>query len=232
MNLIVPLAGPDIYNERYGIKPFIEIEGQPLITRALESRSWYSKNHNLLFALKEHQKLHELKKGLKGFFPQSQFVVMENYTKGALLSALAASSLIQNYDNPVVIDLADILFESTINITDTFKDETVGALLPLFQSNHEGYSYAEIQEGRITKAREKKLISSNASAGVYIFRNFATFLDGVSHSLRNAKELSFKDNLFLCPAINGVIESGLKVLPTEVKFTKSVSLYIKSFQVT
>ena len=65
MKCIVPLAGPDIYTRKYGLKPAYEIDGEPLLFRALHSRNWYGHSLNeedLIFVLRDFEQLNVLKK--------------------------------------------------------------------------------------------------------------------------------------------------------------------------
>lgn len=229
MNIIVPLAGPDTYNPKYGIKPLIDINGVPLIEKALKQRSWYSTDNNFIFILIENPQTENLKSILSKMFNSVSYVTLKDYTKGALLSSLAGSALIHDFDKSVVFDLIDILFEGNVNVTEIFNHTGVGGILPCFKSNSADYSYATVENGYVTKTREKLVISDHASAGVYFFKNFEYFLTSVAYSIRNQKDLSVRNNLFLCPAMNGLIENNLKVAYVEVKLTKSISSLIKEY---
>jgi hypothetical protein len=108
-----------------------------------------------------------------------------------------------------------------------FADPAVGGVLPCFPSDEPRYSYAEIAaDGSVVRTVEKRVISSHASAGTYLFRDAALFLRAAAHSLEYADSLAHKGALFLCPAMNGVIAEGLRVLPVPVGNVRPVS---KSF---
>jgi hypothetical protein len=88
--------------------------------------------------------------------------------------------------------------------------------VPVFTADEGCYSYLRIEGGRVIEAREKLVISDNASAGVYMFRDVQTFLRAASHSIDHRDTLSWKGALFICPMVNGVIAAGQEVLAPHV----------------
>ncbi len=232
MYCIVPLAGPDFTNPKYGIKPLFKIDGIPLVEKALTSRHWYQngelKNDQIIFVLREVAEAKEAEDFLKSKFPGCQFVKIADLTKGALLSSLAGASLIKDFTQPIIVDLIDMLYSSTLSPREIFqKDTQIGGILPYFKSDNEKYSYLEIIDNQVTQAVEKRVISDNASAGTYFFRNFPIFLSAVSDSVKFDKLYAFKNNLFLCPAFNGIVKQSLKIEAIPVQEVEEVSLFFK-----
>lgn len=232
MYSVIPLAGPDFYSDAYGIRPLYKIDNEPLILKIIRSRAWYKQNlvesHNIIFVLRDTKGCAEVETLLKDNFKGCRIVKLSDLTIGALFSCLSACSLIKNFNSPIIFDLADIFFDSEFNIAGIFSDKNIGAILPVFKSDNEKYSYAALNDkAEVLKTREKIVISYNASAGVYIFNNIKTYLSAVVDSIENFSEYSFKDSLFLCPAMNGVIKAGLKVKAEFVSNINPVSLVFK-----
>jgi hypothetical protein len=67
------------------------------------------------------------------------------------------------------------------------------------------------EAGRVIEAAEKKLISTNASAGTYIFRNSAIYLSAVAHAYANEATQAYNNLFYVCPLFNGVLAQGLEV---------------------
>lgn len=225
MICIVPLAGPDLVHPTLGIKPLFRSEGMPLIERALSSRPWWSNaNVEYIFILRDIPETSAVKEVLDSLRPDARFVTVSHLTDGALFSALAGTAMVTDRDRPLCVDLADIIFDWTADPNETFRQySTVGGILPVFQSTDAKYSYARIEGSRVTETREKEVISSDASAGVYLFRNSSLFLSAAAHSLTNFDTLAHSDILFVCPAMNGIIDAGYTVLPANVTNCKPVS---------
>ena len=56
MKCIVPLAGPDIYSDQYGLKAGLDLGGEPLISKTIHSRSWFGREiseNDLIFVIRE-----------------------------------------------------------------------------------------------------------------------------------------------------------------------------------
>ena len=221
MKCIVPLAGPDIYNEKYGLKPAYEIDGDPLLVKAIHSRFWYGKSlyqEDLIFIIRDFEYLVDLKNLLQSNFPSCKQVIIPNLTKGALLTTLAGSSLLKCFSEPIVVDLVDIIFKCKLDPLDIFGDKNeIAGIIPYFKSKNPKYSYLQLDDkSRLTSALEKRVISDNASAGVYFFRNISYFMRSVLFSIINQERVSYNDLLYLCPSFNALIDDKNSVLGVEV----------------
>ncbi|MGB7059602.1 MAG: hypothetical protein WBD58_18005 [Geitlerinemataceae cyanobacterium] len=226
---IIPLAGPDFVHPTLGIKPLSPIDGEPLLRHIITSRPWWRSGDlqasGLIFVLRDIPETTEVIARIDDWFPGAQKVILSSLTAGALMSALAGVALVKDFTVPLCIDLVDILYESQALMVDCFgEDESIGGVVPYFSSQEPCYSYFEMNgSGVVTKAVEKQVISSHASAGTYWFRDAATYLNAVAFSLRHAAELSVRDVLFVCPAMNYLVSVGQKVIPIEVSGVESVS---------
>ena len=229
MFCIVPLAGPDFVHSTLGIKPLIPVDGEPLLRRIITSRPWWRsgdlQSSGLIFVLRDIPETFQVIEYIKDWFPGAQAVILSSLTTGALMSALAGVALIKDFNTPVCVDLVDILFDTSELMIDQFQtDPTVSGVVPYFTSEESCYSYFEINaKGLVTRAVEKQAISCHASAGTYFFRDAATYLNAVAFSLGHVRDLSVRGVLFVCPAMNYIINAGKKVIPIGVDNVQSVS---------
>jgi hypothetical protein len=196
----------------------------------METRPWWIEGrlraNDLVFVLREGDELREIREAVLGWFPGCRIVTLSHLTKGALLSALAGAAAITKLDEPLIIDLADILYGADVNIEERFDaDPTTGAIATYFDANDSCYSYFTFApDGSVEFAAEKKVISRNASAGTYIFRTTGHFIAAAGRSLTQTRdELLVGNALFVCPVLNSVMRQGLRVLPIPVRNIRSVS---------
>lgn len=237
---IIPLAGPDFYDTRRGcVKPLLDLDGRPLLEAALFSRDWVSSGElppeKLIFVLRDTEHTAEFRKYLEGTYPRSRQVTVSTLTAGALLSAIAGCSLIGDFAEPIVIDLVDILYQSVVvtSPAELFAaDPQLGGLLPVFDSDHPQYSYARLDPADprgtvVVETAEKRVISRNASAGTYFFRNVGVFLAAAAHNLRSPEKYSHKNSMFVCPVYNSVIANDWDVRIIRIQLELSVSLLSK-----
>ena len=204
------------------------VAGIPLIKKALESRCWNSDDNlsssRLIFILRTCPQLPEFEKYLSENFPNALTVELSSMTKGALCSALAGASLITDFSAPIVIDLVDILYEANFSPQAIFNSQDILGILPWFTSDDAVFSYLEIENNRVIRTVEKKVISSHASAGTYFFKDLGTFLNCASQSIAQAEQVSVNGNLFVCPAFSFI---SPKVLPVEVTKAQPISKIFK-----
>lgn len=226
---IVPLAGPEVFHPDHGIRPLIPVGGEPLLRRVLMSRSWWRRGElraqNLIFVLREGPGVATLSDHLLEWFPESRQVRLFQLTAGALLSCLAGASLVDNFETPVCIDLADIIYDTDESLSDLLRrDPSLGAIVPCFESADPCYSYLEINgNGDVVRTAEKQVISTTASAGTYVFRDLPTFLGAAAYALRRGEEFTAKGVHCVCPVLNGVIARDAKVKPLRVENVRPVS---------
>jgi hypothetical protein len=223
MKCVIPLAGPDIFLEGRGFKPLIDLDGDTLIHRTLAGRPWAAvlAPEDYIFVTRSDIGTSELNDYLRATWPGCRVVTIPGITDGAMLSALAGILMVPD-DTPVIVDLADIMFDAPDLEAITF-DDRLGAIIPSFKSQEPIYSYLVIENGVVTQAAEKRVISDNASAGVYIFRDRKAYLTAVVHSITHRDELRFKNIYFVCPMANGLIAAGYSVTSPSVENVISIS---------
>lgn len=222
--VIVPLAGPDFYSQEFGIRPLYKLRnGCHLIDDVLLNRPWISKalkgNGLIVFVLRgfgEHTQI--MMEHIRNVFKNAEIVVISSLSMGAPFSAAAAISQVRNLNEPIIVDLADILFDTTIDVDLYFNENpAVSSLIPYFQSSSKKFSYLRLDGDRVLEAKEKQVISSNASAGVYCFRSIFEYLEALTFCMGHEDICKFNNSFFLCPSINGLIQSDKFVAAVKVK---------------
>lgn len=224
MKCIVPLAGPDLASDRYGLRPLIMIEGTPLLGFTVGRRAWAPtlKGEDYTFVVREVGGIETLIAFICGNWPGARIVKLPVVTGGALFSVLAGLAYAES-SRPLVIDLADIAFTGAGCLPEAKWPDGVGGIVPCFQSNEPAYSYIRRVAGEVVETAEKRVISNEASAGVYAFSTASTFLAAAAHSLNNREVLAHDGGLFVCPVMNGVLAQGLRVLAPDAGEVISIS---------
>jgi hypothetical protein len=227
--IIVPIAGPDFYSKEFGVRPLYPMGQSTLIEYVLKQRFWFKSvargNSQLIFVLrKEGLHTEEMRLFIDSKFPSADTIILSRLSAGAPLSALAGISLSEHHDVPVIVDLADIAFSMSWDSTSYFREnQDVDAVVPYFRSDDPKFSYLKLNGVRVIEAREKQVISSNASAGVYFFRDVSTYLRAVIYCLQHPDMCKVGSAFFVCPSINGLIENGRQVHAIEVENVEPIS---------
>ncbi len=227
MTCIVPLAGPDFVQPDGHVRPLTMIEGTPLLETALTSRAWWRdgslRPDGITFVLRDIPEATPVRAFIAERFAGARIATVSELTGGALLSALAGTALAMAPDLPLCVDLVDILYDGPEALLSRFDDPAVAGVIPWFTSDRPKYSYLEIVDGRVVRTAEKQVISTNASAGTYFFRDTPTFLDAAAWSLRHRETVARNGVLFLCPSFNAPAAQGRTVLPVKVDRVRSFS---------
>lgn len=230
MPCIIPLAGPQLTHPTIGLIARYPVDGLPLLRRTLEARPWWKAGRvaaaDMIFVLREGPELTDLRAAVTSWYPGCRIVVLSHLTQGALLSAIAGSAAVAALHDPLIIDLADIIYDSNADVGHIFAQNTdLGAIVPYFMADDPCYSYLRIgPHGDVIEAAEKRVISNYASAGTYIFRSVGEFLGAAGNCLTTApEELTVRDALFVCPVVNGLIRQGKRVTPLPVMYVRPIS---------
>ena len=219
MNIIVPLAGPDYISASGEIKGLRLIRSQPLLTYILETRPWAKLNPKYHFIVHKTSYTDSFVDNfiLKNY-PTAKIVYVSDYAKGAAMSALAGLSLVEDLEAPLIIDLADIYFETMVDIMDNLNEENCGGIALYFDSDNENYSYlATDNESNVIEAAEKKVISRKASAGVYIYKNSQIYINALSNIMQTPEKYLHANLFFVCPVYNGVDKIRYKIKSIPVR---------------
>ena len=231
MQVVVPLAGPDFIQSDDTLKPLTDLNGTPLLKAVLESRAWYAEIpfSNYTFIFRDDVASRQfVDTYLENWFPGARHAFLSAYTQGAALTAAVGVSMCaEKAPGPLILDLADILYDWPADLVKLFGDEpNTGALALYFESQSEAYSYIKTDaQGHFVAAAEKHVISSNASAGTYVFSDAACYLAAVSHSLRNAGSQTHNGLHYVCPLFNGVHAQGLDVKLHQVSNVFDVKIH-------
>ncbi|MCA1407714.1 hypothetical protein I6F26_26630 [Ensifer sp. IC3342] len=214
LNVIIPLAGQDFERPDGSVKAEMVVGGATLLSATLKARPWWSAAATPVFVLRDTAASQRFaRETLRAQYPAARIIWLSHASAGGAWSAVAGAALVAWPEAPVIVDLCDIMFESDADVAAAFAaDPALGGLALTFASRHPQYSYLRLApDGRMQEAREKVVISGNASAGVYAFRDVAVFHAAFAHSLHHRATLSHQGALFVCPMLNGVVAQGLDV---------------------
>lgn len=218
-NIIIPLAGPDIIDSKNKIKIFNKFNDGYLLKEIIDSRKWAQINDaNLYFVFQDNSKLREaFFNEVQNWFGSTYAIFLTSLTDGAALSCAAAISLIKDHNLPLIIDLGDIYFESDVNPREIFDAQpSVDSIVLTHKSNNPSYSFVNFNQHGFIEAREKQVISDDATVGVYIFRNTSAFLTALNWFLSEGQTFKFNNLYYCAPLLNGVKFSKKRVVKHQV----------------
>ena len=212
MKIIIPMAGRGSRFKNNGYllpKPFIDVDGQPMISMVIDNLKPQSINYEFIFiALKEHVDNYFLEDILKDKLENFKLVIIDDVTDGAAQTVLKAShlfdtdenALIANCDQFIDIDIEKYLLN--INVS-SYGD------IQCMYANSPKWSYIEYSDNYVKKVVEKEVISDVATTGLYWFKSGKLCIKYLKKLVAN--NIKSKGEFYVAPAYNLLIEDGLQV---------------------
>ena len=211
MNVLIPMAGAGkrFFDAGYIFpKPLIEIDNKPMIQWVIESLNLQA---NYIFIIqKEHQEKYNIKSVLKILQPNCKIIELDHLTEGAACTTLLAKEYINN-DDPLIIANSDqyINWNSSKAFYDFNSKNLDGAILT-FEAIHPKWSYAKCNnEGFVTEVAEKKVISRNATVGVYYWKHGSDYVKSAEEMIK--KNIRVNNEFYVCPVYNEFLKKNKKI---------------------
>lgn len=210
LNIVIPMAGRGsrFANVGYELpKPLIPVHGRPmigLVTRNLRPRQ----PHRFIFlCLQEHIEKYDIDRLLKGWEQGCEIVIVDHVTEGAACTVLLAKKLINN-DDSLMIANSDQWVDTDINAyLDTMKALNLDGLIMTMWADDPKWSFVRIDEqGHVTEVVEKKVISNEATVGIYNFRKGADFVAAAEKMIK--KNARVNGEFYVAPVYNELIAQG------------------------
>jgi beta-phosphoglucomutase-like phosphatase (HAD superfamily)/dTDP-glucose pyrophosphorylase len=217
INVLIPMAGAGSRFSKAGYtfpKPLIEVMGKTMIQTVVDNLSI---DANYIFIVqKTHYENYNLKDMLNLIAPNCTIVQVDGVTDGAAATTLLAEKYINN-NCPLIIANSDqyIKWDAREFLYDVLIKNVDGAIL-LFNSTHPKWSYVKINNfGFISEVAEKKVISNNATVGIYYWKHGADYIKYTKQMID--KNIRINNEFYVCPVYNEAIDDGKKILPSFVE---------------
>jgi RpiB/LacA/LacB family sugar-phosphate isomerase len=208
--IIIPLAGAGSRFPRdvwHVPKPLILIDDKSIIEWSMSCIDY--QGCDVIFVVRQ-QDINEY--AIDAFLKEkfgAKVVTVPELTRGAIETCLAAKEFIRP-DQPVIIHCSDVFWRPSFDASN-FTCPEDGHILT-FKSNSSNYSYSQVENGLVIKVAEKKVISNNASVGIYWFKTGEDFLLAANKAIENYEG----GELHIAPAMNYLILAGKKISISEV----------------
>ncbi|MBB4007824.1 glycosyltransferase family 2 protein [Allorhizobium taibaishanense] len=216
--LVVPGAGEGSRFAKEGWlkpKPFIDVDGKPMIERVLENvRPRNSKVVTLLRA--EHIEKNTSIVDRIGRIASVQSV--EKLTEGTLCTVMLARKHFNDSDMVIVAN-SDQLIDFSVDdfVDDCINRDLDGSILVFKDAElNPKWSFAKINnQGLVEEVAEKKAISEYATVGVYLFRRADALVKATIDMIANNDRIN--NEFYTCPAYNYMIDEGARIGIYEVE---------------
>ena len=217
LNILIPMAGAGSRFKEAGYifpKPLIEINNKPMIQLVLDS---LNVEGNFIFIVqKEHQKKYNINSVLKILKPNCKIIELDHLTEGAACTTLLAKKYIDN-KNPLIIANSDQYIKwDSVKSMYNFNSKKIDGGILTFEAIHPKWSYAKTDKNNlVTEVAEKKVISRNATVGVYFWKKGNDYVKYAEQMI--SKNIRVNNEFYVCPVFNEAIEDNKKIIIDPVK---------------
>lgn len=214
INIVIPMAGAGSRFAQAGYskpKPFIDVDGKPMIVRVLENLAYLEARY-ILIARKEHMDAEpELVREIERKY-NALFIPIDRLTEGTACTVLYARKYINN-QTPLLIANSDQIVDIRIGdfIDDCRHRELDGSILTFVDEKRDPkWSFAKLgPEGLVTEAREKQPISEHATVGIYLYSRGSDFVDAAIDMFIERDRVN--NEYYTCPTYNYAIAEGKRI---------------------
>lgn len=189
-------------------KPFIDVDGKPMISRVIENLYYPGAKYYLL-ARKEHLEAEqELVKAIAEKY-NAVFIAIDKLTEGTACTVLYARQFINN-NAPLLIANSDQIVDCNISafIDDCLAQKKDGSILTFIDAElNPKWSFAKLDGNKnVIEVQEKKAISEFATVGIYFFTEGRTFVNSAVDMIIANERVN--NEFYTCPVYNYAIKDG------------------------
>lgn len=230
VNIIIPMAGEGsrFPKNQYLPKPLINVNGKPMIVRAIESLGIDGQYH---FIIRRNDFTNIIKEIISKVVKDPKFIEITQTTEGPACSALLFRSEIDN-EQELVIANCDQIMEWDSNLFFHNVRLYDGAVVTYY-SDTDKNSYAKIdKQGRVIEIREKQVISHISLNGIHYWKQGRHFVSSADMMITE-DDRAPNGEFYIGPTYNYMIKQGLEVgiyhIPNEQHHAVGVPLDLENF---
>ena len=216
MNIVIPMAGAGSRFEEAGYtfpKPLIEVNGQPMIQTVVSNLNL--DGTYIFLVQKSHYEKYNLKSLLEVISPNCKIIQIDGLTEGAACTVLKATSLIDNKEPLIIANSDQYIKWDSIKSMYNYNQKKIDGSILTFEAIHPKWSYAKTDNNNfVTEVAEKKVISKNATVGVYYWKKGSDYVNCAETMIK--KNIRVNKEFYVCPVYNEAIGEGKKIVIDKV----------------
>jgi dTDP-glucose pyrophosphorylase len=220
INIVIPMSGRGqrFVDAGYKLpKPFIPVNGKPMIQQVIENL-WLplKEPYKLIFLclsdfLKEHGD--KFKSIVEQYNNDFEIIEVKEVTEGAACTVLLSEHLINNNDELVIANCDQLVEDRAFlyhSISHFRQKKSDGGII-CFLNDSPKWSYCRLSGEKIIEVIEKQVISNIATIGVYYYKKGSDFVEAAKRMISNNDRV--KNEFYVCPVYNYLIADNKTILP-------------------
>jgi hypothetical protein len=190
---------------QYPTKPLIDINGKPMIIRAVESLDLTAKYY---FVIRKDKSVEEIKQRINDIV-DCTFIEIDYITEGPAVTSLLCSDLMDKDDELVIANCDQIMeWDSKLFLHNA---RLYDGCIVTYHSDTTKNSYARLdKKGLVVEIKEKEVISNVSLNGIHYWRRTQYFIDSANEMIE-ANDRAPNNEFYVAPTYNYMIKKGLNV---------------------
>ena len=213
VNIVMPMAGRGkrFADAGYAVpKPLIPIHGRPMTEVVIANLRPACPHRFIFLILREHAEAFAFDRHLLAWAPGSELVYVDRVTQGAACTVLLARDRIDT-DEPLMIANCDQWVDVPIDdyLAALDRDRADGLIMTMWADDPK-WSFVRFDAaGAVVEVVEKRVVSSEATVGVYNFRRGRDFVRAADAMI--VADLRVNGEFYVAPTYNPLIAEGQRV---------------------
>ncbi len=211
LNIVIPMAGAGSRFASVGYvepKPLIDVAGQPMIQRVIRNLTPKQPHRFIFICQTLHLEFFQLQQKLQSWAPGCAIVAVNGLTQGAACTVLTAKLHIDN-DEALMIANSDQYVDLDINEY-LAATEGLDGLIMTMRACDPKWSYVGFDaEGSVSSVVEKKVISDEATVGIYNFASGREFVAAAEAMIE--ADIRTNGEFYVAPVYNLLVEKGARI---------------------
>jgi NDP-sugar pyrophosphorylase family protein len=212
LNIVIPMAGLGSRFANAGYtdpKPLIKIHGIPMIQVVVNNLKPSIPHRFIFICQNQHIRDYQLEEKLRSYADNVEIIGIDGITEGQVCSVLKAVDFIDN-DDPLMSVNADQYIDFDINdYLSYMHSQDLDGLIMTMKANDPKWSYAKCEGKYVTETAEKKVISDNATVGIFNFKRGRDLVRAANQMISD--NIRVNGEFYTCPCYNYLIKEGKKI---------------------
>ena len=213
LNIVVPMAGWGRRFSEAGFalpKPLIPVHGRPMIQVVIRNVRPTRPHRFVFLCQQEHLDRYGMGEALRAMAPGAEVVPVRGVTEGAACTVLLARDLIDG-DDPLMIANSDQWVDIAVDdyLAAMDRQRADGFIMTMWADDPK-WSFVRFDaDGRAAEVVEKKVVSNEATVGIYNFARGRDFVSAADAMI--AAGLRVNGEFYVAPAYNELIARGRSI---------------------
>lgn len=213
LNIVLPIAGRGSRFSAVGYlqpKPLIPVHGEPMIEVVVNNLRPACAHRFIFLSLREHLEHWSMATILRRAAPDCEIVPVDAVTEGAACTVLLAEALIDTEESLMIANTDQYIAADVDGYIERSAQDDCDGLIMTFTAKDPKWSYVrKNDQDLVIDVVEKKVVSDEATVGIYNFRHGSDFVRSAKSMIR--RNLRVNGEFYVAPAYNPLIEAGARI---------------------